>query len=111
MTFHVEPEFLKQYARELDQQNEATEAGRSYATKWGTLSAHQKGILGMLHGKHEGFMQELDEVLQKVSRIMDTSSSNLSASARQYERTDDNAAAKLDASYPAAERPIISAGS
>ena len=65
----------------------------------------------MLHGKHDGFMAELNEVLQKVSKILDASSSNLTAAARQYERTDRKSAAEIDASYPIAQRPITSAGS
>jgi hypothetical protein len=111
MTFRVEPESVDLYSRQLAELAQAVEAARSYANKWGTFSAHGKGILGMLHGKHGSFMTELNEVLERLSRTADASSMNLSASARYFERTDHQSATELDDSYPSVQRPITTAGS
>lgn len=111
MTFRVEPDSMNLYSRQLAELAQAVEAARGYANKWGSFSAHDRGILGLLHGKHGNFMTELNDVLERLGKTVDASSMNLSASARYFERTDDRSAAELDDTYPIVQRPITAAGS
>ncbi|GID29130.1 WXG100 family type VII secretion target [Paractinoplanes brasiliensis] len=111
MTFRVEPGSLRLYAAELADASGVAEATQNYANKWGSLTPHQLGILGQVTQRHENFMEDLNETLLKLAKVLDTSSVNLRSVAATYERTDSESAAQIDSSYPTVQRPITSAGS
>ncbi|HET6480890.1 MAG TPA: hypothetical protein VFG35_12760 [Actinoplanes sp.] len=111
MTFRVEPESLTLYAAELADSAGVAEVTRSYANNWGSLTPHDLGILGQVTQRHENFMEDLNETLIKLAMVLDTSAMNLRSLAATYTRTDVESAAQIDATYPAVQRPITSAGS
>ncbi len=111
MMFRVVPESLRLYATALTNFSGVTEEARNYANRWGSFTSHETGILGEMSRRHANFMQDLNETLSKLTRVLDLSASNLSSFARTYEHTDAAAAAEIDSGYPLAQRPITSAGS
>ncbi|ASW56802.1 type VII secretion target [Plantactinospora sp. KBS50] len=105
MTFTVHPEALRTYAAQLDEARQAAEEAKRYITHHGSFSLHDSGLFGKAAPGHRHVMAALDLLLDRLARLTDTSSLALLQVAAGYERTDDQAAARIDASYPAVPRP------
>ena len=108
MSFRVEPDALRTYAAQLAQAKAAAEAAQAYVEKWGTLSAHEKGLLGMVWPNHQNYVSQVTTMLQHLRDLTDASAHALARQAERYEETDADTAAGLDASYPAAPRAPLS---
>lgn len=108
MTFKVEPAALRTYATQLMEAKAAAEAAKSYVDKWGTFSAHEKGLLGMIWPNHQHYVAQLDAMLQHLRDLIDASGTALNREADHYQHTDLRAETQIDASYPAVPRPSIS---
>ncbi|GAA5188205.1 hypothetical protein GCM10023322_38310 [Rugosimonospora acidiphila] len=107
MSFRVEPQALRTYAGQLDDAWRDADAARTYVNRWGTLNAHEKGILGMIFPQHANFVSQLNTMLKHLAELADASSTVLSKEADDYEHTDLKTAAMIDASYPATPRAPI----
>jgi hypothetical protein len=104
MTLKVEPQALRTYAGQLEDARKAVETAKSYVNKWGSLSAHEKGIFGMIFPQHVNFLAEVNKMLQSLESLTDASSTALGQEASRYEQTDASAAGKIDSSYPEVPR-------
>jgi hypothetical protein len=108
MTFRVEPQALRVYAGRLADAQQAAETAKAYVTKWGTFSAHEAGLLGMIWPNHTRFVGQLTTMLQHLADLTDASATAMTDAAGHYERTDLAAETKIDAAYPAVPRaPVI----
>lgn len=110
MSFNVEPADLRAYAAKLAELHSDVEVARGFVKTHGSFSFHQTGLIGVLSGAHAGWMQQLDAMCEQLMQLTDGSARALEASASTYETTDDQAAARVDNSYPAAPRPQIFKG-
>lgn len=104
MTFHVEPAALRTYADQLCQAKRAADTAKSYVHRWGDISAHERGLFGMIFPAHRNFVAALDTMLQHLGDLTDACDAALRQEADHYENTDFNAEARIDASYPAVPR-------
>lgn len=107
MSFRVDPQALRNYASQLEDAWRAADAARAYVNRWGTFSAHDKGILGMIFPQHAHYVSQINTMLKHLAELADASSTVLSKEADGYERTDLNTAARVDASYPATPRTPV----
>jgi len=106
MTFKVDPEALAGYAAQLGRAKEDAVQCKSYfAANAGDISFSEGGIINPLYYEHGAVKEKLDGMLTHLVGLLDKASSELTAAARQYRTTDAAAAAKVDESYPAVERP------
>jgi hypothetical protein len=104
VTFKVEPQALRTYAGQLEDARKATETAMTYVDRWGSLSAHEKGIFGMIFPQHVHFLAEVKTMLQSLQGLTGASSNALGQEASRYEQADSGAAGKIDASYPEVPR-------
>jgi hypothetical protein len=110
MTFEVEPPVLRVYAQELASSRRAAEIAKGYINSLGSLSFHQRGLIGYLSPGHHDLMGQLNRMLGHLIALTDESDHALKQLAGEYEKTDRRAAAQLDATYPtilAAPSPLI----
>jgi hypothetical protein len=110
MSFQVEPGDLRAYAAQLQEAYRDVADAKTYVAANGNLTFHQLGLIGLIAGRHTALMAQLDEMLGHLLRLTDESHRALTAAAARYEATDDQAAARVDASYPAAPRPPVFRG-
>jgi hypothetical protein len=107
VTFSVEPGDIRRFADDLQQANTDADAAKSYVQANGTFSFHQTGIIGVLSGAHGRLMGRLGGLLDQLQTLTDASSEALREIAMQYEKTDTEASARVDASYPESPRPAL----
>ena len=105
MSFRVEPEALRTYASQLADAGHAAETAKRYVHEWGSFSAHEKGLFGMIFPAHRNYMIALDEMLQHLADLTSDSETTLKQQAGHYEVADLNAEARMDASYPEVPQP------
>ncbi|MEV6487085.1 type VII secretion target [Actinoplanes sp. NPDC051633] len=107
MTFEVDPEALRAYASRLQTMREYATTARSYVNSNGTFSAQETGLIGYLIPHHRTYMDALTEMLTHLAEVADASDGSMRAIAASYERSDTDAAARVDASYPVVARPPL----
>jgi hypothetical protein len=115
MTFTVEPEALRGYARQLSDLADAVDAAGSYITAQGDISWHDAGAVtgylsydslgNLIQPAHERFSGEIAATLVYLGDLLQRSERALSGAASWYAETDRSAAAQLDATYPRIARP------
>ncbi|GGL18945.1 hypothetical protein GCM10012284_61900 [Mangrovihabitans endophyticus] len=85
----------------------AAETATAYMNRWGGFNAHEKGLLGMIWPNHSAYVTQVQEMLRHLADLTGASSDALRQMANGYERTDQDTAATLDATYDAVPRPPI----
>jgi uncharacterized protein YukE len=105
VTLEVDPAELRVFATQLAAARKAAEDVLSYVNKHSTFDWHEKGAMGALFSGHHHYMAALTGMLKHLDELTDQSEQTITRLATQYEHTDHNAAAKIDASYPASPRP------
>jgi hypothetical protein len=105
MTFSVEPAALRRCAGALGTGGEASRSARSYASEHGTISWHDEGLITFMTGAHDNFVKALGRQLQHLGDLLDASATELNRAADFYDRTDRDAAARADSTYPPVARP------
>jgi uncharacterized protein YukE len=108
MTFHVEPQALRQYAEDLAAVRKAADTAKQYVNTHGLFSGHEKGLIGTVMPGHDNFVEALNQMLRHLADLLDSSDAAVKQLATSYEQTDTDAAATVDASYPAVQRPRLS---
>jgi uncharacterized protein YukE len=104
-TFAIDPEAIRSYAHELGAASGQIEEAKSYVGQNGNFSFREGGLIGLLFGKHQDFLQDLNHMLGHLRELTDGSDRALNALAASYEQTDKRSAAKVDASYQPVTRP------
>ncbi|RAS61299.1 hypothetical protein C8D87_110247 [Lentzea atacamensis] len=104
MTFAVQPEALCGYAQLLNGQVHEVEAMRTYERNEIDAKIGWGGLLTLLGDVYPTMVSELNESLNKVSRLLDDSRSALSSTAAMYESTDRDSALQLDSTMQGKER-------
>ncbi|MEU4219604.1 hypothetical protein [Actinoplanes sp. NPDC026623] len=107
MSFSVEPADLRVFATTLQHAYADADAAKTYVHAHGSFSFHESGIIGALSGAHSEWMGKLDEMLTHLQALTDSSSRAISDIATQYKSSDEDSAARVDASYPAEPRPPV----
>jgi hypothetical protein len=105
MSFKVEPQAIRSYALQMQEAAHVADVATGYVRRHSNVSAHGTGLLAQAMGSHAELVSALDHMLVHLSQLTDTSETALKQAAAQYEHTDRDAAAKIDASYPEATRP------
>jgi hypothetical protein len=105
MTLRVAPQELRAYAAQLAAASAAAEGAKAYVDAHGEFSLHQRGAIGVLFPGHADYLDALDRMLAQLARLTDGCNQTLVRMAGDYERTDSDAAAELDATYPEHPRP------
>lgn len=107
MSFHVDAPGLQGLPAQLDRLSEDAAKGRTYVIDNARMS--YGGILDRISGGHEEVVGTAADFLDRVAHpVARTSAAAVRASIKYYRQSDQNAAARLDASFPAveAEGPI-----
>lgn len=105
MTLKVEPQDLRAYAAQLSTALEAAGTAKSYVHANGDFNLHEEGLIGIAMPFHRHYMDALDSMLDHVARVLDASREAMTRLAADYEKSDQAAAQRVDASYPASPRP------
>jgi len=104
MTFNVDPAALRAAAAKIGDSRRVAEAAKSYVLQHGSFSLHDQGLIGNLAPGHRNLMNDLDQMLSRLSQLGDASEKALKQTAERYEKTDRDAEARVDASYPEVPR-------
>lgn len=107
MTFKVEPRTLRACASSLREDLAAARTAKTYTTKHGALSWHDKGIIRTALNGHSTFVVSVDKQLQRLADLLDASATELDRAADFYYHTDQAAATRGDSTYPPTARPAI----
>ncbi len=110
MTLNVDPEALRIYATHLAGLHQATQRAKAYVNKYGSLSIHEQGLIGKFAGYHDAYVADLNEMLDRLSKLLETSGGALRKSAANYEHTDRRSASQIDALLPQISRATPSRG-
>jgi uncharacterized protein YukE len=104
MTFRVDPAALRRCASELADAERVADVADRYATHWGSFDFHESGIIGKAAPGHRRLVASLHQMLPHLGQLGAASASALRQTADHYERTDQAAEAKIDATYPQVPR-------
>lgn len=105
MTLEVKPDELRVFATNINAARKAAQDALTYVNRHGTFDWHQAGAMGAIFPGHHDYLAALTGMLHHLEELTDQSEQAIRDMAGAYERTDHNAAAKIDASYPASPRP------
>lgn len=104
MSFKVDPSEIRSYAAQLQETYLDVADAKTYVHANGDFSIHQTGLIGLLSGRHAAWVERLDQMLGQLLVLTEASPRALREIANTYDNTDEQAAARVDASYPAAPR-------
>lgn len=104
MTFNVDPAALRAAAVKIGDTQRVAEVAKSYVLQHGSFSLHEQGLIGYLAPGHRNLMSDLDQMLSHLGQLGSASEKALKQTAERYGKTDRDAEAKVDASYPAVPR-------
>ncbi|GAA5192649.1 hypothetical protein GCM10023322_52730 [Rugosimonospora acidiphila] len=107
MNFRVEPYALRTYAAQLGDDQQVAQIAKSYANRYGSFSFHEKGLIGLAAPGHRTLLKRLNDLLQHLSDLADSSAEALKQAADGYARSDLRTASALDATYPAIRRTSL----
>lgn len=108
MTLKVEPEAVRHYGFMLGRARDDAQDCKAYfaAQVPEVTMGIEGGIFNPIGYAHTSVRRQLGEMLDQMVGILDASQKALFDAATHYERTDQDAAGRLDQSYPTAQRPI-----
>jgi hypothetical protein len=110
MSFKVNSSEIRAYAGELlNSYGDASDA-KTYVHANGDFSFHQSGVIGLLAGRHHQLMGDLDGMLGHLQVVLYRSQQALISTATAYDDTDQQAAARVDATCPETPRPPAKPG-
>lgn len=105
MTFDVYPQELRNFGRHLvDCADDATE-GRTYIARHGDMSVVTQGLFNVVLPAHRQVVEEIKRSWKQLDTLLDESRVALNNAAGCYEWTDQEAAARVDATFPSVPRP------
>jgi hypothetical protein len=105
MSFSVEPQALRTYARQLEDARQVADAAKRYVHQYGDLSLHERGLISLMAPWHQQLVAALNDLLGHLETVTDSSADALRKAATHYERTDLRTEGAIDATYPAVPRP------
>lgn len=104
MSFSVEPVNISAYATKMMDLYDDVAFAKLYLQARGDFTFHQSGLIGVLSGQHAAWVENLEEMLNHLLSLTYAASRALDDVAIGYMETDDQTAARIDASYPVAPR-------
>ncbi|SCE76148.1 hypothetical protein [Micromonospora chokoriensis] len=104
MSFFVEPAALERGADQLNEAHLDAQAARAYILKHTDMPWDDQGLLNEAWPAHRKLVDEMTKRLTHLIELLGKSRDALQATADQYRRTDSRSAARLDATYPTADR-------
>lgn len=106
MSFDVEPQALRTFARHAAECAVDAADGNTYLLRHGDFSFREQGtLMTILMSSHSALMGELQHRLAHLQELLEQAELALRDSARHYEDTDLDSAAQVDATYPSVDRP------
>jgi uncharacterized protein YukE len=104
MSFTVEPASLKKLPEMLDRFGEDARKGKEYVTEKTKIGWQSQGLLNLLEGTHDANVATVTDWLGRAdTECAKSTRTAVNNAISYYDSTDKAAAARLDASYPAAE--------
>jgi hypothetical protein len=95
--FYVRPEALSAFARKLDRLQNQVPEGLNYVEGHCSLDFGDTGaLLGTVLITTNAARDATNEMLEKLSQLLDASAAEIRASAQLYRRTDDDVDARMD---------------
>ncbi|MER5438933.1 hypothetical protein [Streptomyces sp. NPDC002790] len=113
MSFAVESADLGAYGKQVDRAAEDAQSVDDYVKKYGRAlgnSSTEQGLLLAPLELHEQAMDDAGKALSRVHTLLDRSGAELTRSGAYYRDTDAEQAAKVDATYPDAQRAAAGNG-
>ncbi|MFI9802276.1 WXG100 family type VII secretion target [Streptomyces sp. NPDC052302] len=108
MTFHVTPDDLASFSKQLGRAAEDVSAAKSYMERECSVGTFGAGpvsaIASVFGGGHDGVMENVRAALVKMNAILKASQAEMSRCAEYYSATDHGEASRLDAQYPESKR-------
>jgi uncharacterized protein YukE len=104
MGFMVYPWAVRAMANELGVAAEVAKVAERYASRHGQLDWHAQGLLALVIGAHQDFVDRLDKRLAHLHDLLTESGIQLNEVAAAYEHTDTASAARIDATLPPVAR-------
>lgn len=105
MSFTVDPAALRRYASRLDEVERVAEDAKRYVEAHGNFGFHETGIIGFAAPGHRHLMASLQDLLGHLRELGVESQKGLRDAAEEYQRSDEESAARTDAAYPEVPRP------
>jgi hypothetical protein len=105
MSFKVDPAAIRACASRLDEVERVAGDAQRYVAANGNFSFHESGIMGYASPGHRNLMANLQKLLTHLAELGVDSQKALRTTADVYQRTDGDAAARIDATYPPVQRP------
>jgi uncharacterized protein YukE len=105
VSFKVDPQAIRAYAHQMKEAANVAGIAAGYVRRHDNVSAHGTGLLAQAMGSHAELVSALDQMLDHLNRLTDTSETALKQTVAQYEHTDRDSAARIDACYPEVTRP------
>ncbi|MFI9260253.1 WXG100 family type VII secretion target [Streptomyces sioyaensis] len=110
MSFKVNAADIEGFAKLIGRASEDMHESLSYIDNEANEDGFdvQQGLVGELwqgaYGNHTARVQEVKSFLRKVRELLDASGEELKRSAKHYQATDQEQAAKIDSTYPGSKR-------
>ncbi|MGP4002260.1 hypothetical protein [Streptomyces sp. 8N706] len=104
MGFDVQPTDLEAYAKQIGRAAEDLEQAKRYCGEHSDIGVSNEGLLNLFLTTHTATVQQVTATLMKTQEIVRSSGGEMAASAKYYRATDEENAAKVDATYPATKR-------
>jgi hypothetical protein len=104
MSFTVNASAIIGFAASLQETYDDAIMSRNYVHEYGDFSFNETGLIGVLSGRHATWVAHLDGMLTHLMLVASESDRTLLQVAHGYETTDEQTAARLDATYVAVPR-------
>ena len=104
MGFDVEHADLDAYAKQIGRAAEDFEQAKRYCHAHSDIGVSDQGLLNLFFTTHTATVQTVSQALGKTQTILRSCAGEMTASAKYYRETDEENAAKVDATYPQSKR-------
>jgi hypothetical protein len=106
MSFNANSSDIRAYAANLLDSYDDVSDAKTYAHANGDFSFHASGLIGLLAGSHHRLMGNLDTMLGHLQVVLEKSNEALISTTAAYDGTDQQAAARVDVTYPETPRSL-----
>ncbi|MFI5657889.1 WXG100 family type VII secretion target [Streptomyces sp. NPDC051684] len=108
MAFHVEPDSLRNFSKQLGRAEADTQRALEYVQRDCSIGTFSKGPLSEIAhlwgGGHDNVVANVRSALEHLQQVVGSSKREITRSADFYEETDQSQASKMDATYPKSKR-------
>lgn len=106
----MNPDALDGFSKLVGRAAESAEKAVEYVGQHAQIEKGGGDLYDLVAGDHDQYVSEAKKALSKVRGVLDSSTKELAGSAKYYRATDQDEAAKLDATYPGSKAPAGASG-